>query len=366
MKRAVLFIAAIVGTSSLFAQTPTKEAMNSFALYTSKREFSELEKARRNIDEAYKSRKDSLTYRNNLIRALVYSSLAFADSTRKLKYLKDPIDEAVSSLNRLKSSKQNYEHEPEIKFIRKQLAKAWLIKANRAANNLNYIQAYHSYLSVDSLDQNNFLVKYNIAVLSEKLGLIPQAIRYYEYLIKDKQRSQPDYYLALSNLYETVRNNSKSLEVLQEGRKVFPGNRDILFKEINIYIDNGSYASVEKLIGDALNLAPDNVSLNYVAGFAYDAMGKKSKAEEFYENVISLEQNSYEGHYALGLLYLDSYLKENDDKNRNLSRKHLLRAGDINPNSVNVLKSLVVLYSHSGNTTELQKVNNKLKQFIFN
>ena len=107
MKRAVLFIAAIVGTSSLFAQTPTKEAMNSFALYTSKREFSELEKARKNIDEAYKTRKDSLTYRNNLIRALVYSSLAFADSTRKLKYQKDPINEAVLSLNRLKSPKQN-------------------------------------------------------------------------------------------------------------------------------------------------------------------------------------------------------------------------------------------------------------------
>ena len=368
MLRAGLFIAATLCTVSLRAQTLTKDAMNNFALYTSTKDISKLEAARKNIDEAYKTRKDSLTYRNNLIRALVYSSLAFEDPMRKYKYQNDPIQEARLSLNHLKNPKQNYEHAPEISFVKKQLAKAYLYKANKAVVTLNYQDAYRTFLSVDSLDSDNYQVKYNLAVVSERQGRVNLAIHYYEQLIKDKGRSQPDYYLAFSNLYESVRNSNKSLEILLEGRKVFPGNKDILFKVINIYADNGDYETVVKLSDDALQLDPDNVNLNYLTGFAYEALNKTEKAESFYKKVIDVEDNSYQGHYSLGLLYLNLYLKQGKDQAELLSlcRKHLLAAGDINPNSVNVLKALSVLYAKTGNMVELQRVNSKLKQFIFN
>jgi len=367
MKRAGLSIVFLFGALNILsAQSLTKEAMNNFALYTSKNDFASLEKARKGIDDVYKTRKDSFSYKNNLIRSLVYSSLAYSDSTRKLKYVKDPIDEALFSLNRLRSPKLNDEHQPEISYAKKQISKAWINKANHAALAYNYQEAYNTYLSVDSLDSDNHLVTYNLAVLSEKLGNYNQAISYYEKLIDDKQHTQPDFYLALSNLYDQQRNSNKSLEVLQKGRKMFPGNRDILFKEINIYAENNAYSSLEGVIEDALKFDPDDVNLNYLAGFSFEATGKKNKAEQFYKKVISLDQNSYEGHYSLGILYLDLYLNtENKQENRlQLAKKHLLKAGEINPNSVNVLKSLAVLYNQSGNMLELERVNNKLKQFI--
>ncbi|WP_207533325.1 tetratricopeptide repeat protein [Desertivirga arenae] len=342
--------------------------MNNFALYTSTKDIGNLEKARKNIDDAYKTKKDSLGYRNNLIRALVYSSLAFEDAQRKFKYNNDPIIEAKLSLGCLKNPRLNYDHEPEISFAKKQLAKAYIIKANKAVTSLNYPEAYSNFIAVDSLDEDNYQVKYNLAVVCEKLGHINQAVHYYEQLIKDKDKSQPDYYLSFSNLYETSRNSGKSLEVLLEGRKVFPGNKDILFKVINIYSDNGDYQTVQKLADDALQLDPDNVNLIYLAGFSAESLGKTEKAEELYKKVIEVEQNSYQGHYSLGLLYLNLYLeggKDKDDK-INQAKRHLLLAGDINPNSINVLKALSVLYSKTGNMIELQRVNNKLKQFIFN
>ena len=368
MIRAGLLIAATLCSISLSAQTLTKEAMNNFALYTSTKDVSNLERSRKNIDDAYKTKKDSLTYRNNLIRALVYSSLAFEDPSRKFKYVKDPILEARFSLDRLKNPKANYDHQPEINFVKKQLAKAYLYKANKAIASMSYQEAYKTFMAVDSLDADNYQVKYNLAVVCERLGHINQAVHYYEQLIKDKEKSQPDYYLAFSNLYETSRNSNKSLEVLLEGRRVFPGNKDILFKVINIYADNGDYETVHKLVDDALQLDPDNVNLIYLAGFSAEALGKTEKAEEFYKKVIDVEQNSYQGHYSLGLLYLNLYLKEGKAREErvNEAKKHLILAGDINPNSINVLKALSVLYSKTGNMTELQRVNNKLKQFIFN
>ncbi len=368
MLRAGLFIAAILCTFSLSGQTLTKEAMNNFALYTSTKDINNLEKARKNIDDAYKTRKDSFAYRNNLIRALVYSSLAYEDSQRKFRYNNDPIFEAKFSLSRLKNPRLNYDHEPEISFAKKQLAKAYILKANKAVSIMNYQEAYVNLLAVDSLDTDNYQVKYNLAIVCEKLGHINQAVHYYERLIKDKDKSQPDYYLSFSNLYETSRNSNKSLEVLLEGRKVFPGNKDILFKVINIYSDNGDYQTVQKLVEDALQLDPDNVNLIYLAGFSAESLGKTEKAEEFYKKVIEVEQNSYQGHYSLGLLYLNLYLEGGKDKDDKViqAKKHLLLAGDINPNSINVLKALSVLYTKTGNMMELQRVNNKLKQFIFN
>ncbi|WP_374164179.1 tetratricopeptide repeat protein [Arcticibacter sp. MXS-1] len=349
-----------------FGQTMTKEAMNNFALYTSRGDFSFLEKAKKAIDDAYKTKKDSFSYKNNLIRSLVYSSLAYSDSTRKLSYAKDPIEETSFSFNRLKNPKLNDEHKPELDFVKTQLAKAWLIRANKALASYSYQEAYNAYLFVDSLNSDNdILVKHNLALLSEKLGYSARAIYYYEQLIADNRRSLPDYYLALSNLYES-RNSNRSLEILQEGRRVFPGNKDLLFKMINMYADNGSYSMVETVVADALRMDPDNPELNYLAGFSYDVLGRKAKAEDYYKKVINLEYNNYEGNYSLGLLYLDRYIKSNNNKetNLNLAKKYLTLAGEINPNSVNVLKSLAVLYNTSGDMIELEKVNDKLKQFI--
>lgn len=347
------------------AQTLTKEAMNNFALYTTKSDFSNLEKAKTAIDGAYKTRKDSFNHKNNLIRSLVYSSLAYTDSTRRLKYVKDPIEETLFSMRRLRNPNFNDEHKPELDYVNAQLVKAWLIIANRASSREDYPAAYRAYQSVDSIEKDNYLVKHNLAILSEKLGFNTRAINYYEQLIQDKKRSLPDYYLALSNLYD-FRNSNKSLEILQEGRTVFPNNRDLLFKEINIYVENNAFAMVEPVIVDALKLDPDNVSLNYLAGFSYESIGKKNLAEEYYKKVITFDPNNYEGNYALGLFYLNSYIQPNNQEESSLSmaKKYLNLAGEINPNSVNVLKSLAVLYNKTGDMVELERVNEKLKQFI--
>ena len=353
---------------NLKAQTPAKEAMNNFARYTQKPEISSLEKARKNIDDAYKTKKDSLNYRVNLIRGLVYSSLALADSSRRLSYIKDPINEALFSLEKLKSPKLNSENESQIKFIRRQLSNAWLTKARRASRVFNYPEAFAAYSWVDSLTEDKYAARHNLAVLSERLGYTEKAINYYSYLITDKKRTFPDYYLALSNLYEQQRNSSRALAVIQEGRISFPSNRDLLFKEINTYADNGAFETVSKLVDEALEYMPDNSNLLYLAGFSHEMIGKTKQSEEYYKKIIALELNNFEGNYALGLLYLNLFIKS-EHKNKDLindSRKYLTRAGEVNPNSVNVLKSLAILYQLTANSVELQRVKNKLSQIILN
>jgi tetratricopeptide (TPR) repeat protein len=121
------------------------------------------------------------------------------------------------------------------------------------------------------------------------------------------------------------------------------------------------------LADDGLKVEPYNLNLMYLAGFASEMVGKTEKAEAYYKMIISLDENNYEGNYALGLLYLTLYLKAKDNGDLVLrSRKYLVQASEINPNSVNALKSLTILYKNTNNQIELQRVNNKLQQIILN
>lgn len=351
--------------TSTYAQGPVKEAMNNFALFTNKGNFSYLETAKKSIDGALLNRKDSSNYKNNLIRGLIYSSLAYVDSTRKLKYVKDPIEETNYSLSFLDNPKLNDENKPQIDYIKTQLSKAWIVKANRALAADKYREAYSNYLSVDSISPDQTIVRHNLALLSERMGLYSRAIYYYEQLISDRRRALPEYFMALSNLYES-RNSSKAFDVLIEGRKLFPTNKDILFRLINMYADNGSYGLIEPLLKDALKSTPESPQLNYLAGFSYDVGGKPDRAEEYYKKVIEADADNYDANYSLGLLYLKKYLADtnNSENYQDLAKKYLSLAGEINPNSVKVLKSLALLYNKSGDMIEQEKVNNKLKQFI--
>jgi tetratricopeptide (TPR) repeat protein len=370
MRTKAIIIAAVLVLNSwlLQGQTPSKEAMNNFALFTEKQDFNKLKQAKQLIDNGYKTKKDTFSYRNNLVRGLVYSTLAHIDSNRTVSYVKDPIDETLFSLAKLRNRKLNDEHETEINYIRRQLASSFLIRANRSLKEYDYEKAYDSYRWVDSLNSNSEpLVLHNLAVLSQRMGYRSRAIGYYEQLIRNKETTLPSYYLALSSFYETEGDIKKSLEVIREGRKDFPNNEDLLFKELNTYADNGEYEAVLSLIDEALGLQPENLSLNYLAAFSYNITGKPHLAEKYYKKIISIEPNNYDSNYSLGLLYLNSAINGREEvKESNLqnANTYLNKALEIDPNATNALKSLSILYEITGDMIKLERVNNKLNQII--
>ena len=74
------------GASPAFAQSNLKEGNNSFARYTKTKDFKQLEAARKFADAAFKTKRDSTSFRNILLHGLVYSTLAVVDSNRTQKY----------------------------------------------------------------------------------------------------------------------------------------------------------------------------------------------------------------------------------------------------------------------------------------
>src|SRR3546814_20002661 len=75
-----------VSASPVIAQSNLKEGNNSFARYMQSKDIKQLEAARKFADDAFKTKRDSTTFRNILLRGLVYSTLAVVDSNRTQKY----------------------------------------------------------------------------------------------------------------------------------------------------------------------------------------------------------------------------------------------------------------------------------------
>ncbi len=364
MVGAILLVASV---SPARAQSNLKEGNNSFARYMQSKDFKQLEAARKFSDEAFKTKRDSTNSRNILLHGLVYSTLAVVDSNRTLPYPADPNDIALRALKRLSNKSADYQDEPQIDYIRRSLTKAYLIKANRAVANANYEEAFHQYHMVDSVSGSAVDVRHNLATLSAKIGRADDAINRYKALTAQTETSSPGYILELAALYKQQGDNREMLNTLLTGRQQFPDSKEILFTLINTYMANNAYAAVVPLADEALSHEPENVGLNYIAGFANEMVGNSEMAKKHYENVIGLDANNFEGNLELGLLYLKEYIADpNNTDAQGKAQDHLLKANQIQPSEVNTLKSLAVLYEQSGNVIQQERVNNILNQLTIN
>lgn len=354
------------GQTLVFGQSNLKEGNNNFALYTKSGDFKKLEAARKHSDGAYSTPKDSVSYKNNLLRALVYSSLAVADSSRKLKYSDDPIQVAIHSFKLLNDKNLNYENEGEITFIRRKIAHAYQINARRALTNNDYQKALDNFLQVDDYSNGEIQVKKNLAVLSDKLDKKPLAIIYYKEYLKTQPQSTVEDFLILSKLYEDTGNENEAINTLLGGLDSYPKDKNMLFKLINIYSDKGIYGAVLNHVEDAISIDPENVKLNYLAGYANEVTGNTNNAEKYYRRVISLDENNFNGNLELGLLHLKSFLINSESESQDLATTYLLKANEIDPTAVNALKALAVLFKESGDAFQYERVQNQLNKDIIN
>ena len=173
MNKAFILLVGIVflTLAKAGAQTPvTKDAMNNFAQYTSGKDIKKLENARKLIDDAYKTKSDSNTFKNNLIRTLVYSTLARVDSNLKYSYKKDPLEVALHSLKFINNSKYREDAIAEITYIEAQLRQTYLYRANTSFKNRKYADALKYFTILDSIDKENIFITHNLALLCQELG----------------------------------------------------------------------------------------------------------------------------------------------------------------------------------------------------
>jgi tetratricopeptide (TPR) repeat protein len=219
---------------------------------------------------------------------------------------------------------------------------------------------------------------YNAGLSAERAEMYPEAIAQYETALKH-QYLEARMYLFTANLYEKSGNADKYLSVIQDGRKTYPGDGDLIRAELNYYLVNNKFEEAETNLKLAIQKDPNDKALHFALGVVYDNLKRYNEASPSYLKAIELDANYFDALYNLGALYFNQGVELNNEanaaddktykgiKDRAIakfveSEPYLDRAKALQPEDCNTLISLRQLYAITNQTDKWSAVKLEIEK----
>ena len=253
-----------------------------------------------------------------LLKALgqAYSSKNEADKAisifRRVVVL-DPEDmESALHLAVLYGSRRNYN------AARKSLKGLMDSDRDSAASALYYVGVMA--LSAGDLDDAE-----SIFLETRKYGLESDGLYLNLGAIKDRQNNRDkaeQYYLKalelnpgnlaamenLTQLYIKSGREKEALGLLQEMEKSRPGDMDIMKRKALLLLSVKDFSGAADILKEVIRQAPDETTLRYYLGLAYEESGKYDEAVTEYRKLIAAEPGNVKPYLNLGYLYTEMEL----------------------------------------------------------
>ncbi len=200
-----------------------------------------------------------------------------------------------------------------------------------------------------------------------------------------------------ANLFQMLidEDEQKAVEILEEGRRKYPEDTEILFAEINYYIQQENYEVLKEKLAEAIEREPDNPSVYTALGNVYMNLFNQEyaqngdselaqqyfdEARKYFEKAIELNPQQYDAIYSLGSLYYNKAVeiikkmnelglsKEDQRKYEEYGKQvdalfakalpYFQQAEAINPSDRNTLIALKEIYARQNNF----ELSNEFKQ----
>jgi tetratricopeptide (TPR) repeat protein len=353
-------------TSAAFCQTEVfKSVVNNLAFYKQKKDLKYLTSAKKSVDSLVTTRADSMDVGKSVYRAVVYSSILYIDSLNKLNQPAKFLSQTTDLVDKLLNNKKIYRYPSEMDYVKRCLTNVYIRKAFVYVNTSDFINALQLFQKAQKYAPDYKVLKAYIAYSNNKLGNMQVAAKYYRELIGN-DTTKAEFVQAASNIYKSIGDTVTALEIIKKGRRILPGDKSLLLDEANIYNNRKDYQALVSLLPQLLDLQANNADIAFVAANCYDHLNQYDKAESLYLRSIELNGTAYDPVFNLGLLYFrqSQQKSQNSSQNSTLAAQWLEKANEISPNDVKCLKVLQLIYAQNGNQTQIDKINNKLKQLI--
>jgi tetratricopeptide (TPR) repeat protein len=342
-----------------------KAVVNNLAYYKQRSELKYLSNAKKSVDSLIKTRSDSSNLGKNIYKALVYSSIAYVDSTNRLGQPENFFDQTVALVDRLAQNKKIYKYQTELDFSKRCLANVFIRNGFDQVRRLDFNKAVTSFQNAQTYAPRFGQINAYIAYANTRAGNLTDAVKFYNTLLT-ADSVKIEYVIAASNIYKSMSDTAKALEVLQKGRKLLPSDKSLVLEVANIYNNIRDYNALEPMLKDLLDAYPNNAEIYFIAGNCYDHIKQYGRAESLYLRSIELNSVAYDPVFNIGLLYLKQSAgrKNKLDAEKDLDRAALWlqKAYEMEPKSVNTLKLLQLIYAKNGNENQLNSINYKLQQ----
>lgn len=107
-------------------------------------------------------------------------------------------------------------------------------------------------------------------------------------------------YISLVGISKKLKDIDAAKKYTDEGLAKYPGEKDLLIDKINFFISDGKYADAITYLQKAAEQDPKNEQIQAALGIAYEQIKDTASARKVYENLVTLNPNSFEGNYGLG------------------------------------------------------------------
>lgn len=140
---------------------------------------------------------------------------------------------------------------------------------------------------------------YNAGLCAERAGDLTTAAQRYKKSAEIGFRAPQIYAMASSALRKDGKKD-EAKQILAQGRKKYPTNKDILFELVNTNLEEGDNAAAEASLAEAIAADPNNKNLHYAIGTIYIDLKQNDKAEAALKRALEIDPQFTDAQYQLG------------------------------------------------------------------
>ena len=373
MKRILIVFTLVLAAATTFAQSAKRVSAYN---YMTDGEFL---KAKEPIDEAITDDKTGVDDKTWRYRGQIYTGLAQNDY--------EGIDKADAIKTAIESFEKSMELDEKDKWKQENLT--GLAQAQNLAVNMG-IAAYNAsefekssklFLVGEEAAANlgvvDTLALYNAGLAAEQAGNFEMALAQYR-KATEINYLEAKMYLYMANLYQRQEDTEGYLAIIQEGRKEYPEDADLIVYELNYYLQSKKYDEAKENLLLAIDKEPDNKQLYFSLGVVYQELGNTEEAVKGYKKAIEIDPEYFDAVYNLGAFYFNEGVEMNNAANEiedNEAYKakraeakaefknglpHLEKAHQLDPTDTGAMASLQQLYALLEMTDKYQEMKAKL------
>jgi tetratricopeptide (TPR) repeat protein len=317
---------------------------------------------------------------------LIFKNGLLDDWVETSKIYENPLPEAKKAFEKVIELDTEGKYNEELKESLNKLKLQFESEAVYAYSKKKYEDAYNNFreiLKINELEVMEGVVDtvifYNAGRLARELNKNKEAIELFK-IVDGYDYNNPFIYIFLSSSYNAIGDTASGVEALKTGFKKFPENQNILIELINYYLLKGHADEALDYLAIAKEDDPENISFYFADGTLYDKLGRFDDAKRSYERCLELDENYFNAHYNLGVLYYNNAVKLYDEANlindiqeyekvkevadAEIAKAlpYIERAHEINPDDIETLKTLKTLYYRLQMDDKYDEVIAKLKE----
>lgn len=305
-----------------------------------------LDKAKEAIDAGIQNEKCVAYAKAYLVKGKVYQGIFESPLPAYKKLAENPLNVAYDAY--MKALELDLKGKM-IKPIKAQMTNMIPDYTNEAVNLYNNgdfpgaLAAFERVLEIEGMDmfKDNATIDtaviFNAGMTAQKSNELDKAVKYYKQSIEYNYGGAKTY----ANLSKVLTDSGKKEEgvkYLQKGFELFPNDSWMLVELINHYMLGGEPEKAAEYLNKAIELDPTNASFYRAKGTLYEKTEDFVKAEEMYSKALSIDPKDFTSQYNLGLLKLNSAIKNHKAANEIMdAKKYNVAIKSVNAEYENVI-----------------------------